>query len=233
MPSPYVVRNFTEGGVYHISNRAIENRTIFTFEDFKTFLRYLYIYVKPLTAVKDTYPDTPERLKSKNLSSEVDVLAYCLMPSHFHLILRQHTKDGVTQLMKQLTNAYTEYFNKKYKRTGPLFAGRFKAVPLDVDKTLIPVSRYIHLNPQLAGLISNSDQYPWSSLLHYIDGNIESVCKKRVILSFFTSAKHYTKYVQDVSGYEKELSKIKRLLLEEPEAFKSNFPDQVLASKAE
>lgn len=225
MPSRFVLRDFTEGGVYHIHNRGIENRTIFTFEDFKIFTKYLYIYVKPLDAIADTYPETSQRLLDKNLSAEVDVLAYCLMPSHFHLILRQHTKDGISKLMKQITNAYTEYFNNKFHRTGPLFQGRFRATALDVDKTLLPLSRYVHQNPKLAGLISNLEDYPWSSFPQYADGNIEGVVKKRVMLSFFASSKQFVEYTKNSSGLEKDMGKLRRVIIEEPETLLMQIPN--------
>lgn len=91
----------------------------------------------------------------KNLSFEkigrgdtlVDVGAYCLMPNHFHILLRQKSGEGITIFMKKLLTAYSMYFNTKYKRTGVLFQGRFKATHADNDEYLKYLFSYIHLNP--------------------------------------------------------------------------------------
>ena len=134
MPSKYVVRNFTENSSYHIFNRGVDNRDIFLDEkDYRFFETYLFIYLKPIKQVLEKYPDVPSRLHSKNLSKEVDLLGYCLMPSHFHLLLKQKTKNGISKLMKQIINAYTLFFNQKNKRSGSLIQGRFKAMQIHED----------------------------------------------------------------------------------------------------
>ena len=134
MPSKYVVRNFTEDSYYHVYNRGVEKRDIFLDEkDYYFFETYLSIYLLPIRQVLKKYPDVPLRLHSKNLSSDVELLEYCLMPNHFHLLLKQKTKDGISKLMKQISNAYTLFFNQKNKRSGSLMQGRFKAVPIGGD----------------------------------------------------------------------------------------------------
>lgn len=134
MPSKYVVRNFAKNSNYHIFNRGINKQDIFLGEkDYRFFETYLSIYLYPLKEVLKKYPDVPLRLHSKNLSSDVELLEYCLMPNHFHLSLRQKAKNGISKLMKQMTNAYTLFFNQKNQRTGSLMQGRFKAVPIDGD----------------------------------------------------------------------------------------------------
>ena len=118
MPSKYVVRNFTEDSYYHVFNRGVEKRDIFLDdEDYTTLQSYLFKYLQPIEKVAEKYPDTPTRLYGKNLSEEVELVAYCLMPNHFHLLLKQNTKDGISKLLKQLTNAYTLYFNQKNSKT--------------------------------------------------------------------------------------------------------------------
>lgn len=131
MPSKYVVRNFSENSYYHVFNRGVEKRNIFLDEkDYRFFETYLSIYLNPLKRVLEKYPDLPLRLHNKNLSKEVKLMAYCLMPNHFHLLLKQKTKDGISKLLKQITNAYTLYFNQKNKRVGGLMQGRFKAAQI-------------------------------------------------------------------------------------------------------
>jgi len=137
MPSKYVVRSFSENSNYHIFNRGINKQDIFLDEkDYYFFETYLSIYLYPLPEVLKKYPDVPSRLHSKNLSSDVELLEYCLMPNHFHLFLKQKTKNGISKLMKQMTNAYTLFFNQKNKRTGSLMQGRYKAVQITNDDLL-------------------------------------------------------------------------------------------------
>lgn len=139
MPSKYVVRNFSENSNYHIFNRGINKQDIFLDEkDYYFFETYLSIYLLPIRQVLKKYPDVPLRLHSKNLSSDVELLEYCLMPNHFHLTLKQKTKDGMSKLMKQMINAYTLFFNQKNKRTGSLMQGRFKAVQITDGHLLNP-----------------------------------------------------------------------------------------------
>jgi len=139
MPSKYVVRNFAEDSYYHVYNRGVEKRDIFLDEkDYRFFETYLYIYLSPLKKVLEKHPDLPLRLHNKNLSEEVKLMAYCLMPNHFHLLLKQKTKNGISKLMKQITNAYTLYFNQKNNRVGGLMQGRFKAMQITENDLLNP-----------------------------------------------------------------------------------------------
>jgi len=134
MPSKYIIRNFSENSNYHVFNRGVNKQDVFLDEkDYFFFETYLSIYLLPFREVLKKYPDVPQRLYNKNLSKEVELLEYCLMPSHFHLILRQKTKNGISKLMKQMINAYTLYFNQKHQRNGGLMQGRFKAVQITDD----------------------------------------------------------------------------------------------------
>lgn len=80
-------------------------------------------------------------------STLVDIGAYCLMPNHFHLLIREKTEGGITKFMSKLSTAYSMYFNNKHDRTGGLFEGRFKATHVDTDEYLKYLFSYIHLNP--------------------------------------------------------------------------------------
>lgn len=215
MPSRYVVRDFAENNVYHVFNRGVEKRTIFLDEqDYRIFLYYLFIYLAPLEKVLTRYPILPLRLHSKNLAKEIDFFCYCLMPNHFHFLIRQITKNGISKLIKQLTNAYTLYFNQKYKRVGGLLQGRFKAVGVKTDNLLLHVSRYIHLNPVVGELVTNPEEYPWSSYPAYINNLKETICNRELILSFFSSSKDYEKFVQDQVDYANNLALLKDFTLD-------------------
>ncbi len=215
MPSKYVVRNYTEGGIYHIFNRGVEKRKIFmSSQDYRIFMYYIFVYTAPLPKVLTSYPNHPFRLQQKNLSNEVEILAYCLMPNHFHFLLKQNTKDGITKFMKQMTNAYTEYFNKKYKREGGLMQGKYKAAEVESDKILLHISRYIHLNPVVAGLCEKVNDYPWSSINEFVE-NKEILCHIKSVLEQFSSSKKYESFVLDHLDYARELENIKHVLMDE------------------
>lgn len=215
MPSRHVIRHFEEDGIYHVFNRGVEKRNIFLDnQGYNIFLYYLFVYIVPLNEVLLRYPDLPIRLYKKNLSSEVDVLAYCLMPNHFHLLLQQKSIDGVSKLLKRLTNAYTLYFNNKYQRVGGLVQGRFKAVQMETDEQLLHVSRYIHLNPLAAEMTENLESYRWSSFPDYINNRNGKVCNKKVITSFFSSPGTYETFIMDQSDYAQKLEKLKHLSLD-------------------
>lgn len=213
MPSKYVLREYGEDNIYHVFNRGVEKRLIFLEkQDFVMFVYYIYIYTKPLEKVLIKYPNLPLRLFSKNLANEVQLLAFCLMDNHYHLLLKQTTKNGVSKLMKQIGNAYISYFNLKYKRVGPLMQGRFKAVRIETDEHLIHVSKYIHLNPVMAGLVEKPNQYIWSSFLEYCSDIDDPISNNNIILPFFPSRDGYREFVNDQIGYDKELDLVKHLL---------------------
>lgn len=136
------------------------------------------------------------------------------MPNHFHLLLRQNIDHGVSDLLRKVSNSYTKYFNIKYKRVGPLLQGQFKAVLIENDEQLIHLSRYIHLNPYVAGLVQIPEDYTWSSYKEFLDREGNLVDKKHV-LDFFPSIDGYKIFVNEHQGYAKELDRIKHLLLEE------------------
>lgn len=214
MPSKYLLRNFEEGGIYHIFNRGVDKRIIFIDdEDYHLFLYYLYIYLTPLEKVLRRYHNLPIRLFQKNLAKEVDLLAYCLMPNHFHLLLYEKEKGGISQLMKQLSNAYTHYFNQKYKRAGALFEGAFKSVRVPTDELLMHTSRYIHLNPVVANL-SKEPEYKWSSYNEYLAESSIKLCNTKPILNLFASVYAYKKFHTDQKDYAKKLHEIKQLIIE-------------------
>lgn len=144
----------------------------------------------------------------------VEVLTYCLMPNHFHLLIKQLKEDGITEFISKLSNSYTKYYNTKYSRVGPLFQGEFKAVLIENDAQLIHVSRYIHLNPISSFLIKDLSTYPWSSYGEYIN-NINGICSKEQILGYFKSIKDYQQFVSDQIGYAQELELIKHQIIEE------------------
>jgi putative transposase len=157
MPARNSIKTYVENGYYHLYNRGVEKRVIFQDEqDQGVFLGYLKEYLSPKDekslrkAIGD--PDIPSKqkdgliksLRMNNFFDEMKLLAYCLMPNHFHLLVKQRASFLIDRFMQSLTTRYTMYFNRKYKRVGGLFQGVYKAVLVDSNEQLLHLSRYIH-----------------------------------------------------------------------------------------
>lgn len=139
--------NFSVGEYYHIYNRGIEKRNIFLDTgDRERFLRLLYV---ANGSVPFKFSDIKNSAYSKIERGDprVAIGAYCLMPNHFHMLIRETVEGGISAFMEKLMTGYSMYFNKKYVRVGPLFQSRFKAQHVDNDNYLKYLFAYIHLNP--------------------------------------------------------------------------------------
>ena len=156
MPSKNSIKVYVDDSYYHIYNRGVEKRIIFQDEqDYKVFLSYLKEYLSPVKNHNDLITIVTLQGQSfkavkrqpKNYHLKVNLLAYCLMPNHYHLLIHQKDKQLIEKFMRSLSTRYSQYFNKKYKRVGPLFQGRYKAVLVKNEEYLLHLSRYIHLNP--------------------------------------------------------------------------------------
>lgn len=213
-----------EGEFYHVYNRGIAHQPIFfnkkDYEQGVLALSY-YRFVNPpvrLSRLKELSTEEIERIL-QNLQSQnhthIRVISYTFMPNHFHFLLQQSTKNGITNFISQFSNSYTRYINTKHKRIGPLLQGLFKAVRIETDEQLLHVSRYIHLNPLVSFVVNESDflSYPWSSLPDYLSGK-SNLCWLNPILSHFSSLKKYEQFVLNQADYGKKLEQIKHLLLE-------------------
>lgn len=214
------------GNVYHIFNKSIADFKIFNkdieFLRIKNIIKYYQIQNMPFkfsrfmeseTVKKDGFDSNFISL-SQSKEKLVQIIAYCIMPTHLHLILKQLKENGISIFMGNVLNSYTRYFNTKYKRKGPLWEGRFKNVPVETDEQLVHLTRYIHLNPVTAYLVNKPEEWLASSYKEYLsDVNSEDrVCEYDDILDVTPS--FYRKFVEDRVSYQRELAKIKGLFLE-------------------
>lgn len=151
--------------------------------------------------------------KKKDNIPLVEIICFCLMPNHFHLLIKQLEENGISTFISKITNSYTKYFNTRYKRLGPLFQGIFKAVRVEDDQQLLHVSRYIHLNPIAGYVVKDLKKFPFSSYLQYIDEK-EGFCQKGEILSHFKNPQDYEKFVLDQADYQRSIKQIERLMLD-------------------
>ena len=143
----------------------------------------------------------------------IEIAAYCLMPTHIHLLLKQVADHGITKYMAKVLNSYSRYFNIRHKRTGPLWASRFKSVLVSDDEQLLHLTRYMHLNPTSAGLVKAPEDWPHSSYLEYIGRDkLEDICSFSDLIDL--TPKEYKKFVLDRKSYQRGLTRIKNILID-------------------
>lgn len=154
-------------------------------------------------------PDA-NRCKPEFCGKRVDLIAYCLMPTHYHLVLSALSDNGISKYLQQLLNSYAKYFNIKYKRKGPLWESRFDSVHVTTDEQLLHLTRYIHLNPTSAGLVNTPIDWRYSSLREYLTYNKDNICNFSQYVDL--SKINYKKFVYDRIDYQKTLKIIQHLL---------------------
>lgn len=210
---------------YHIYNRGINKQPIYRDKrDYKRFInimRYYQYLQPPLRYSKFLLLNTEDQIlimqTLKNKQKLVSINCYCLMPNHFHLIVKQHLDNGISKFISNVQNSYVRCFNTKYKGIGPLLQGRFKSVLIEDENQLLHTHRYVHLNPYSSYIIENISEissYDWSSFREYINQASNSFCDKELILNRFKSVNEYIKFIIDQADYQRILNTIKHLTLE-------------------
>lgn len=207
---PYRVTPLVNGEFYHLYNRGLEKQNIFNNKrDYSLFLQTLFYYQLENPKPKfSTYRRSKVFMPNPN-KKIVDIICYCLMPNHFHLLVKQLKEHGVSEFMRKSINSYTKYRNLKYNRQGPLFQGVFKTVRVESDEQLIHLSRYIHLNPLVSLLVNDLKVYEWSSYHNYIGSSNNPALAKHEIINFFKSPEAYKQFVLDQVDYGKSLEILK------------------------
>ena len=173
---------FTKDNYYHVFNRGVDKRNIF---ESKEDLYYFFNRLTDLnfdTQNKDLnikrYRSSDKKVVEIEGSALVSIIAYCLLPNHFHLVLRQESEDGISKFMQKLGTSYTMYFNQKYKRSGSLFQGKFKANIIGGDFGLPVLSVYVNLN-YIHHKIDPKENLVKSSIFEYLDKDLDnSICNK-------------------------------------------------------
>lgn len=215
---------FANDQIYHVFNRGVEKRPTFTDKrDLTKAIQTLKFYQYPnLKLSLSKFLRLTDQEKEKFLtklngtSRQVEIIAYCLMPNHFHFLLKQKLENGISNFLANFQNSYTRFFNTKNDRVGPLFQGTFKAVLVEDDNQLIHLSRYIHLNSVSSFLIKPEQlkNYEWSSYPEYLNLSEENITEKQIVLGLFPSISKYGEFVQDQIDYARKLGVIKHLILD-------------------
>ncbi|MFZ2522460.1 MAG: transposase [Minisyncoccia bacterium] len=203
--------NIEIGEHYHIYNRGVGKKIIF--KDDRDRIRFLFLilyfqanvifpqvsrmisnYVKH--RMFDINSDDYEKIISKRY---VDLVSFAMMTNHFHLIVRENEEGGTGKYMQRVLNSYTKYFNTKYKISGHLFEGPYKAVHVESNEQLLHLSAYVHLNPkELSHWSNNPEKYEWSSYQDYVTENRwKEILKREVVLDQFEDKYEYYKFVKN------------------------------------
>jgi putative transposase len=190
---PYRKVEFRAAHCYHLYNRGVNRGPIFFCdENWGFFIRRLRRYFTPPHA---------------------DVLAYCLMPNHYHLLVYAKTDDLGQRVMQPLSVSYTKAVNKQQRRVGPLFQGPFQATWVDRDAYLTHLSRYIHWNPVAAGLVERPADWAFSSYRDYVGLRAGTLPVTDLVLSQFPSRHAYQAFVEEHD--DENVRIIEHLLFEE------------------
>jgi putative transposase len=169
-------RILASGVLYHVIVRGNQRQK--TFRDDSDYEAYL------------------ERLGRYRKGLGVTVYAYCLMPNHVHLLVETGSQP-LSSFMQGLQQSYTQYFNRKHRKVGHLFQGRYKAIVCDKDAYLLTLIRYIHQNPVRAKMVRRIDEYRYSGHRNYVEGRESEVLKPRMALDMLGGRGGYRRFVQE------------------------------------
>lgn len=201
MPSRNVLKIDIADSYYHVYARGASRQEIFLESaDYYMFLSLFRRYLST-EDVKDS-----AGMSYAKLYDDIQLLSYCLMPNHFHLLLYQVNEGAMQRLMRGVMTAYSRYFNKKYDRSGGLFETRYKASRISSDTYLMHITRYIHLNPK------EWREYPYSSLRFYLQAHDEDWVDEQPIVALFPSRESYGDFVAEYEGIKDTLEQIKHEL---------------------
>jgi len=205
--------------VVHVLNRGVDKRKIFLDEqDYFRFVHDLFEF-NDVSSVNTTFytfkrnNDVGRRkIEKKPRKLLVNILAFCLMPNHYHLLLMPKVQNGIALFVKKLNGGYAKYFNAKYERSGALFQGKYKRIVVEKEAHFIHLPYYIHLNPldlitpewrnrkinNFSKTIKFLNSYRWSSHLDYTgQKNFPSVTQREFPLKFFGSHEQYERCIEE------------------------------------
>jgi putative transposase len=201
MPSRNVLKADVADSYYHVYARGNSRGKVFPEPaDYEMFLMLLRRYLSAEEA-RDPYG-----VSYPNFYNKIELVAFCLMPNHFHFLVYQHQTGAMSALMRSLLTSYSRYFNKKYHRSGPLFESRYKASLISDDAYLQHITRYIHLNPR------QWRSHAWSSLKYFLQPSTETWIRPKRALSLFNDAEDYMKFMEDYISHKQMLDILKHEL---------------------
>lgn len=206
MPSRYDV--FYNGGIYHIYDKTLDGRRIFSQDLCQEFVNTFCYYRSELSSKLryslfkklpyDIYNSRWEEI-FYNKYFIVDILAFCLLPNHYHFLIKQLKDKGVIKFMSNISNSLTRYYNSRNQRKGPIFLPQFRSKRITSQEDLIYVSKYIHTNSYAHAVVKNPEDifaYPYSSIKSYISStNTLKINTDKVMYSFGNNAQKYKQFI--------------------------------------
>jgi len=200
MPHRHI--KFLNGSYYHFYNRGVNHSDIFIERE-----NYHYLL----------------RLIKKNfLKHRISMIAYCLMPNHYHLFVRPETDDSLSTCLKAVFISYVQAFNKQYGRSGPLFEGRFRSILVGELFYMLHLYRYIHLNPVVTGLVDSPEQWEFSNYREWIGLRNGQLVDREFVSKHFKSPEQYKEFIRANVVLERDKSKWKRYIFPEAGSFRED-----------
>ncbi|MDP8315726.1 MAG: transposase [Candidatus Celaenobacter antarcticus] len=183
---------FVEGAIFHIYNKTMKSLKLFYNDsDYRSFLEYFSKFYK-------NYPCT--------------IFAYCLMPNHFHFLIRQDSRRPIYELLNHSLSSYVRHLNSKLQRKGPLFQSKLQHVRVKDEKYLFQLVMYIHNNPRKAGLVNDLMDWKYSNYSNFIERKIDTFTSK---VSLYIFNEYLDDYEEMISLYDKDVNeKLKGLLID-------------------
>lgn len=199
MPGRNILKQYGTEQFYHVYSRGVAKQPVFIdSNDYAVFLNLFKRYLSSQPAqsrARYAYPWYAQR---------IDLVTYCLMPNHIHLLVFQRDERAMVEFMRSLMTSYSMYFNRKYERVGPVFQSRYRASLIDKDNYLDHISRYIHLNPK------EWQEYKYSSLPYYLGKRSAEWLKPATVLDIFDhQPETYLRFLRDYKGHKQMLEEIK------------------------
>jgi len=172
---------------YHVFNRGNNKQPIFFEKD-----NYLYLL---------------KLLESNQIKHSIQIIAYCLMPNHYHFLLRQESNIQISNFLKSTFQSYAQAINQRYKRSGHLFEGKPKAKLIDNDAYLLHICRYIHLNPVVSNIVSDIEEWEYSNYLEFISKRNGKLFEPAFLETFYYSSVEYQEFVLEYHNVNQEIGK--------------------------
>lgn len=208
---------FYDDCFYHVFNKSIANFGIFSKpKNSQRFIEALSYYnnlkIKLSLSVYQRKNSIDTDLLIPKYQSIAKIISYCIMPDHYHLLVKVVQANKFSKLINNIENSFSRYFNLKNNRKGPLWQSRFKSVIIESNEHLLHVSRYIHLNPTTKYLVNKPEEWDLSSYKDLI-GN-EKYLKEYVKEISIDSCLDYKKFVENNIDYQRELKRIRKLMID-------------------
>jgi len=207
--------------VYHVLTRSIAGFRVFSSSsNCRRFVNTLLFYRQEPCGIRfSRFAESSveiQKMYLADMKNRVSIVAYCLMPTHIHLILKQLAENGISLFMKNCLESFSKYFNTRYNRKGPLWESRFKSISVKTDDQLLHLTRYVHLNPVSAGIVEKPEDWDFSSYKKYLAVNKikrpGDLCDWDGLLEIRPN--DYKKFVEERINYQRQISKIKKQLLD-------------------